>query len=313
MGLTWRPNPVPESQAHHVMTVALDSGATYWNAGEFYGTPTYNSLHLLNRYFTANPSAAEKVVLCVKGCLTPQGPDGSPEGVRKSVENSLKILGGMKKLDVFECGRVDPNTEIEITIKALGELVKEGKIGGIGLTEVRAETVRRAAKVHPIASVEVELSLWATEPLTNGVAAACHELGIPVVAYSPLGRGFLTGQIKKPEDLPEGDFRRALPRFQPESFDQNMKLVRELQGIAEKKGCTAAQLAMGWVKGLNGKEGMPTIIPIPGATTEERVLENMKDVALSDAERDEIDEILKEANIIGGRYPEGFLTKLLEG
>ena len=312
MGLTWRPNPVPESQAHHAMTTALNSGATYWNAGEFYGTPTYNSLHVLNHYFTANPSAAEKVVLCVKGAVGPQGPDASPEGVRKSVENCLKTLGGVKKLDVFECARVDPKTEIEVTIKALGELVKEGKIGGIGLSEVRAETVRRAAKVHPIAAVEVELSLWATEPLTNGVAAACNELGIPLVAYSPLGRGFLTGQIKKAEDIPEGDFRRTLPRFQPENFGKNMELVRELQTIAEKKGCTAAQLAMAWVKGLNGKEGMPPIIPIPGATTEERILENMKDVALSDAERDEIDDILQKANIIGGRYGEGH-AKLLEG
>lgn len=312
MGLTWRPDPVPEPQAHHAMTTALNAGATFWNAGEFYGTPTYNSLHLLNHYFTANPSAADKVVLSVKGAVGPMGPDGSPEGVRRSVDNCLKILDEVKKLDVFECARVDPKTDIEVTVGALAELVRNGKIGGIGLSEVRAETVRRAAKIHPIAAVEVELSLWATEPLTNGVAAACNELGIPLVAYSPLGRGFLTGQIQKAEDIPEGDLRRRFPRFQPENFDKNMELVKQLQGIAEKKGCTAAQLAMSWVKGLNGREGMPTIIPIPGATTEERILENVKDVALTEAERVEIDEILRKANVVGGRYDESHAA-LLEG
>ena len=246
-------------------------------------------------------------MLNVKGAVGPKGPDGSPEGVRRSVENCLKLLDGTKKLDIFECGRVDPNTEIEVTVKALAELVQEGKIGGIGLSEVRAETIRRAAKVHPIASVEVELSLWATEPLTNGIAAACKELDIPLVAYSPLGRGFLTGQIKTLEDIPEGDHRRGLPRFQPGNFEKNMELVKELQGIADKKGCTTAQLAIGWVKGLNGKEGMPLIIPIPGATTEERVEENMKDVKLSEAEDKEIEKILQKANVIGGRYEKGHI------
>ena len=239
-------------------------------------------------------------------------PDGSPEGIRRSVENCLKLLDGKKKIDIFECARVDPKVEVEVSIKALAELVKEGKIGGIGISEVRAETIRRAAKVHPIAAVEVELSLWATEPLTNGVADACYELGIPLVAYSPLGRGFLTGQIKEVEDIPEGDLRRRFDRFQPENFEKNLDLVRELQKIADKKGCSAAQLAMGWVMGLNGKKGMPTIIPIPGASSEERVKENTATVYLSEQEEQDIAAILAKAEVHGGRYND-HAVRLLEG
>lgn len=184
------------------MKAAVNSGSNLWNGGEFYGTPEYNSLHLLNRYFTKYPEDADSVVLSIKGGLRNMAPDGSPEGIRASVDNTLKLLNGKKTLDIFECARVDPKTPIETTIAALAEYVKAGKIKGIGLSEVKAETIRRAHKVHPIAAVEVEISLWATEPLSNGVVDVCAELGIPVVAYSPIGRGFLSGQIKKVEDIP---------------------------------------------------------------------------------------------------------------
>ena len=221
------------------MQTALAEGANFWNGGEFYGTPDYNSMHLLKRYFTENPAHADKVVLSIKGGIKmpEMRPDGTEEGVRRSVDNVLNGLGGTKFLDMFECARVDPDTPIETTIAALAKYVQAGKIGGISLSEVKAETIRRAAKVHPIAAVEVEFSLWATDILENGVAAACAEHNIPLIAYSPLGRGFLTGEIKKPEDIPEGDFRKHLPRFQPDVFDQNLELVTELEELAARKGC----------------------------------------------------------------------------
>ncbi len=297
------------------MKAALNTGANFWNGGEFYGTPEYNSLHLLNRYFSTYPEDADKVVLSIKGGINPgtMSPDGSEKGVRRSVDDCLKTLDGKKTLDIFECARVDPNTPIETTIGVLAACVKEGKIKGISLSEVRAETIRRAHKVHPICAVEVEFSLWATDILTNGIAATCAELGIPVVAYSPLGRGFLTGQIKSIDDIPEGDFRRHLPRFQPDVFEKNLELVTQLEKIAEKKGCKPSQLAMAWVKSFSGKPGMPTMIPIPGATTEERVVENSKDVVLGKEDLEAIDEILRNAVVAGDRYPEGPLKALMNG
>ena len=296
------------------MRAALSTGANFWNGGEFYGTPEYNSLHLLNQYFSQYPADAEKVVLSIKGGLNPDTriPDGTEAGVRRSVDACLAGLEGKKFLDLFECARVDPKTPIETSIETLAKYVEEGKLGGISLSEVKADTIRRAAKVHPIAAVEVEFSLWATDILENGIAATCAELGIPVVAYSPLGRGFLTGEIKKLDDLPEGDGRRHLPRFQPDVFDQNLEIVTELEKVAKKKGCTPAQLALAWVKQWSGKEGMPVIIPIPGATTEKRVLENMRDVDLDAGDLKEIDAILEKAPVLGDRYG-GPLAKLMNG
>jgi pyridoxine 4-dehydrogenase len=222
-----------------------------------------------------------------------------------------RVLGGRKKVDVFECARVDPKTPIEETVKALGELVKEGKIGGIGLSEVRAETIRRAAKVHPIAAVEVELSIWATDILQNGVAKACAELGIPIVAYSPLCRGVLTGEApKRNADVPEQ--LRSFPKFQDDVLQGNLRLTEEVEKLARQKGCTVAQVAIAWVRGMSGRNGLGVIVPIPGATTEARVLENSKDVTLTDEEMQEIDEILKRNKVVGERYG-GPVAKLSEG
>ena len=287
------------------MRTALSLGANFWNGGEFYGPPEANSLQLLNAYFTQYPDDADKVLINIKGGLSKdRRPTGSEEGVRASVDNCLKLLGGKKKLDMFECARVDPNTPIETTMKALAACVKEGKIGGIALSEVRAETIRRAHKVHPVCAVEVELSLWQTEVLTNGVATACAELGIPIVAYSPLGKGILTGQIKSLDDLPEDDFRRQVPRFSKENFPKNLELVTELEKLAEAKGCKPSQLALAWVRQLSEQKGMPTIIPIPGTTTEARVTENMGVVRLDEKDMEKIDKILQSFEPVGSRYPE---------
>ena len=165
------------------MRAALEAGCNCWNGGEFYGPPERNSLVLLNKYYEKYPEDASKVVLNIKGGLSPSfTPDGSPEGVRRSVENCLKQLGPKGKIDMFECARKDPKTPIEVTMRALEELVKEGKIGGIALSEVNANTIRQAAKVTKIAAVEIELSLFSTDALTNGVAEACAELDIPILA-----------------------------------------------------------------------------------------------------------------------------------
>jgi len=175
------------------MRAALTAGANSWNGGELYGTPERNSLHLLNEYFTKYPEDAEKVVLSIKGGLKPgeMAPDGSEANVKRSIDECLKVLDGKKFLDLFECARVDPKTPIETTIAAINKYVEAGKIGGISLSEVSAESIRRAAKVAKISAVEVEFSLWSTDILNNGIAEACAELDIPIIAYSPIGRGFL--------------------------------------------------------------------------------------------------------------------------
>jgi len=304
MGLTWKASPPSEEQCFKTLKASLKAGANFWNAGEFYGTPEHNSLTLLNKYFTKYPEDAEKVVLSIKGGLVNMRPNGTPEGIKTSVENCLRLLDGKKSIDVFECARVDKSVPIETTMKALEEYVKAGKIGGIALSEVSAATIQKAAKATKIVAVEVELSLWTLNILSNGVAAACAENNIPVVAYSPMGRGMLTGEIKSPDDIPENDMRKQHPRFQPENFSKNLDLVKELEKIAQEKGVTPAQLALGWTRSIAKKDGMPEIIPIPGASSEARVLENSKDVMLSAGDLKAIDEILAKFTVTGARYAE---------
>jgi len=256
------------------------------------------------------------------------GPDGSPEGIRASVEEAFRVLGGTKTVDIFECARVDPKTPIETSIKALAELVKEGKIGGIGLSEASASTIRKAHAIHPISAVEIELSLFTPDVLHNGIADTCHErklyilrkhevikpppdseihatVSIPIVAYSPVGRSILTGEISKLDDLPQNDFRRMLSRFKPEVFDQNLKLVNAVGQIAKRKGVTTAQVAIGWVC----RQGA---IPIPGSTKANRVTENCKPASLSDEDMAEIQKILDTMPAAGERYG-GVHENLLNG
>lgn len=164
--------------------------------------------------------------------------------------------------------------------------------------------IQNSHKVHPIAAVEVELSLWSTEILHNDVAKTCAELGIPVVAYSPLGHGVLAGAFSKQSDIPEGSFLKMVPKFQGEALTTNMKLVNEVKALAAKKGVAPGQIALAWVRTLSGGPGLPTIIPIPGGTTSDKVIQNMQDIGkLSQAEMEEIDTILKENKVVGDRYP----------
>jgi pyridoxine 4-dehydrogenase len=317
MGLTLR--PTPQSQAFPAMRATLTSGSNFWNGGEIYGSSDRNSLHLLNEYFTKYPEDAEKVVLSIKGGYTPGGlrlpgakPDGSPQNIKRSIDECLRVLDGKKFLDMFECARVDPDVPLETTLNAINEYVTAGKVGGISLSEVSAATIRRAAKVVKVVAVEVEVSLWATDIFTNGVAQACSELSIPIVAYSPIGRGFLTGSIKTPADIPADDFRKHLPKFQGEAFANNIKLVEEIEGLAKRKGVTPAQVGIAWLTALSGRKGNPVIIPIPGASSEGRVKENSMQVQLTDAELDEIEGILKGFVPQGGRYHDSH-SRYLEG
>ncbi|PWY81932.1 pyridoxal reductase [Aspergillus heteromorphus CBS 117.55] len=284
MRMTWVPEPPSQEQCFDTLNKTLELGANFWNAGELYGTP---------------------IVLSIKGGAKKGElkPDSSEANIRRSVDECLRVLDGKKAIDIFECARQDPNVPVEQQVTVLAQLVKEGKIGGIGLSEVDAETIRRAHKVHPIAAVEVEMSLWDTTILHNDVAKVCAELDIPVVAYSPLGRGVLAGAFTKLEEIPEGDFRRTLPKYQDEAMKQNIKLVQEVNALATRKNVAPVQIAIAWVLALSGKPGLPTIIPIPGGTTVDKVTQNLQGVpVLSDAELDELKAILEENKIVGARY-----------
>lgn len=319
MGLTWRPTITPDEIAFKVMKTALDNGANFWNSGEFYGIPpnlTAN-LQLINRYFTKYPEDSEKVVLSVKGAVE-IGPTGTAlrgdrEGVQRSVDNILQILDGKVRVAIFECARVDTSVPLEETISTLAEYVKAGKIGGIGLSEAGPKTIRKAHSIHPIAAVEVEVSLWATDIFTpGGVADTCAELGIPIAAYSPLGRGFLTGEIKSFNDVPEGDPRRHCERFHPGNFEKNFELVDKISAISKRKGWTNSQLALAWVRQVGNAPGKSVIIPIPGATTVARAEENFKAcVELTEGEMEEISKILESMEIVGSRYLQAQESKLL--
>ncbi|KAL2857334.1 NADP-dependent oxidoreductase domain-containing protein [Aspergillus pseudoustus] len=277
MGLTRPWVPVEYPIAAKIMRTALEQGANFRNGGIHYGTPTANSLHLLKYYFTQYPEDVDKVVLSIKGGygMATHSPNGTSEGVRASVETALSVLDGVKKINIFECARVDPIVPIETTIGALAQLVVEGKIGGIGLSTLSAATICRAHAVHPIAGAEIELSLFTPEVLMNGVAETCRELNIPIIAYSPVARGWLAGQLHQFEDLSESDMRRHLSRFKREAFENNAKLAEAVRAVAKRKGVTVPQVAMPWVSAQGA-------IPIPGATTEERVRENCTRVELDE-------------------------------
>ncbi|KAK1761727.1 NADP-dependent oxidoreductase domain-containing protein [Phialemonium atrogriseum] len=253
-----------------------------------------------------NPEDADKVVVCIKSGVVDMKTlliDGSPETVRRLVADANRVLAGRKKIYVFGVAGVDPKVPGEETVRALGELVAAGEIGGIQLSEVGAATIRRAAAVAKIDMVGEEESLWATEIFGNGVAETCAELGIPVVAHTPLGVRMLTGKIKTLDDLPPGHHLRVFPRFQPENFQKILDLVAELEKLAKAKGVSPSQLALSWVKLKSKKPGILLIIPVAGARSGERVKENAETVNLSEEELGAIAAILESFPVYGTRYP----------
>ena len=237
----------------------------------------------------------------VRDSANPQarGVNGKPEYVRSSCEASLRRLG-VDHIDLYYQHRVDPDTPIEDTVGAMAQLVKEGKIRYIGLSEASAQTLRRAAKVHPIAALQTEYSLWTRDP-EDGILATCRELGIGFVAYSPLGRGFLTGQFKRFEDLPEDDYRRHSPRFQGENFQKNLDLLHRVEEIAGEKHCTPSQLALAWVL-AQAKD----IVPIPGTKRRKYLEDNAGavNVRLTKADLQHIEDAFPTGAAAGERYPE---------
>jgi aryl-alcohol dehydrogenase-like predicted oxidoreductase len=231
-----------------------------------------------------------------------RGVNGRPEYVRQSCEGSLRRLG-VETIDLYYQHRVDPNTPIEETVGAMAQLVKEGKVRYLGLSEASVKTLRRAAKVHPIAALQSEYSLWTRDP-ENEALATCRELGIGFVAYSPLGRGFLTGQLKRFEDLAADDYRRSSPRFQGENFQKNLDIVRGIQEIAQEKGCKPSQLALAWVL-AQGED----IVPIPGTKRRKYLEENAAalEIKLTPDELRRIGEAFPPGRAEGARYHEQFM------
>jgi aryl-alcohol dehydrogenase-like predicted oxidoreductase len=287
-----------EAEAINTIHYALEHGVNFLDTADMYGPFTNEKL-----VGKAIKDKRDQVVLATKfgNQRSPDGKflgiNGKPEYVRKSCEDSLQRLG-VDHIDLYYQHRVDPNTPIEDTMQAMAGLVKEGKVRYIGMSEAKPETIRRAAKVHPITALQTEYSLWSREP-EDEILATVRELGIGFVAYSPLGRGFLTGRFQKPEDIPEDDFRRNNPRFQGDSFYKNLELVERVKEIAEDKGVTAGQLALAWVL-AQGND----IVPIPGTKRIQYLKENIAaiDIELTDEDLQRLDEAVPQGAATGLRY-----------
>jgi aryl-alcohol dehydrogenase-like predicted oxidoreductase len=301
MGMSWAYGPTDEAESLRVLHRYLELGGNFLDTAEIYG-PWVNE-ELVGKFLREVPR--DRVVVATKFGFridpdgTRRGPDSSSANVRRAVEGSLQRLG-IDVIDLYYQHRVDPNVPIEDTVGAMAELVKAGKVRTLGLSEAGPETLRRAAKVHPIAALQSEYSLWTREIESNGVLATCRELGITFVPYSPLGRGFLTGTIQKPEDLDASDWRRAnQPRLQGEALQANLRLAAAIKELAAEKGITPAQLALAWV--LAQGEDM---VPIPGTKRVRYLEDNMGalDVTLTAADLQKISAKLAEFQIVGERY-----------
>jgi aryl-alcohol dehydrogenase-like predicted oxidoreductase len=283
---------------------ALELGINFWDTADVYG---YGENEVL--VGKSLRGRREKVFLATKFGIvrdksnpTARGVSGKPEYVRAACEASLKRLG-VEAIDLYYQHRVDTTTPIEETVGAMAQLVQEGKVRYLGLSEASAETIRRAHKVHPIAALQTEYSLWSRDP-EDEVLPTARELGIAFVAYSPLGRGFLTGQIKKFEDLAADDYRRASPRFMGENFQKNLALVDRVTQIAKEKHCTAGQLALAWLLAL-GED----ILPIPGTKRRKYLEENAgaDTVQLNAADLQRMDEVAPKDAAAGHRYNEAMM------
>lgn len=289
-----------EDEAIRTIHRALDLGVTFFDTADMYGVGRNEELvgrALKGRRYEAVIATKFGNVRSEDGKFL--GVNGRPEYVRSACEASLRRLG-VDFIDLYYQHRVDPNTPIEETVGAMADLVREGKVRFIGLSEAAPATIRRAHAVHPVTALQTEYSLWSRD-VEDEILPTCRELGIGFVAYSPLGRGFLTGRIRRFEDLAEDDYRRNSPRFQGENFAKNLELVWRIEEIAREKGCTPSQLALAWLL-AQGEE----IVPIPG--TKRRVLleENVgaADLRLSQEELRRIDEAAPQGAAFGTRYPE---------
>jgi aryl-alcohol dehydrogenase-like predicted oxidoreductase len=309
MGMSEFYGGTDEAESLGTIHRSLELGITFLDTADIYGIGDNEEL-----VGKAIRGKRDKVFLATKfGVVrsktdpTLRGVNGKREYAKASCEASLKRLG-VDRIDLYYQHRVDPKTPIEETVGAMAELVKEGKVRYLGLSEAGAQTIRRAHAVHPISALQTEYSLWSRDP-EGGILAVTRELGIAFVAYSPLGRGFLTGRFRKFEDLAENDFRRFSPRFQGENFQKNLDLVERVGELAKEKGCTPGQLALAWLL-AQGED----IIPIPGTKRRKYLEENAAaaDVVLVAKDLKRIDEVAQRGVAAGERYPEQ-LMDLLDG
>jgi aryl-alcohol dehydrogenase-like predicted oxidoreductase len=304
MGMSEFYGPTDEAESIATIHRALDLGITYLDTADVYG-PFKNEV-LVGE---AIKGRRKKVFLATKfGILRSEDPDyrgvsGRPEYVRQSFEASVKRLG-VDVVDLYYQHRIDPDVPVEDTVGTMGRLVQEGKVRYLGLSEAGPKTIRRAHKEHPITAVQNEYSLWTRGP-EDGVLAACNELGIGFVPYSPLGRGVLTGKIKSLTDLAQDDFRRTNPRFEEANLKKNLELARRLSEIAKEKGCTAGQLALAWVLAQG-----ETIVPIFGTKRRAYLEENIGalDVDLNGEDLKRLDQLFPKDVAAGARYGEAMLT-----
>ncbi len=270
MGMSEFYGETNETESLETLERALELGLNFYDTADMYGP--FTNEELLAKFIKGK---REKVVIATKFGIerdpndwTKRGINGTPEYVHKTVEGSLQRLG-IDEIDLYYQHRVDPNTPIEETVGAMAELVKEGKVKYLGLSEASADTLRRANAVHTISALQSEYSMW-TRDIEDEILPTCKELGVTLVAYSPLGRGFLTGRYKKPSDLTADDYRHHTPRFQGENFEKNIELANKVVEIAKRKGCTPAQLALAWIM-----QKAENIVPIPGTKKAHRLEENL--------------------------------------
>jgi aryl-alcohol dehydrogenase-like predicted oxidoreductase len=310
MGMSEFYGPGDEAESMATIHRAIELGCNFFDTADIYGP--YKNEELVGR---ALRGKRDKVVVATKFCSVrdpndpkARGVSGKPEYIRKSIDGSLKRLG-MDYVDLYYQHRVDPSTPIEETVGALADLVKEGKIRHIGLSEASPKTLRRAAKIHSIAALQTEYSLWSRDPEAE-ILPTCRELGVGFVAYSPLGRGFLTGQIKHFEDFAPDDFRRGISRFRGENFQKNVDLVGKVEEIARDKNCTPSQLALAWVL-AQGDD----IVPIPGTRRRSRLEENLNavDLHLTEADLQQIEKTFPRGVAAGQRYSEQMMQLIDAG
>src|SRR5580692_9156459 len=307
MGMSFAYGPTDEKESLQVLGRYLELGGNFLDTAEIYGP--YTNEELLGRFLRDVPR--DSVVVATKfgfriGENSIRTADSSPANVRRACDASLGRLG-IEVIDLFYQHRVDPNVPIEDTVGALSELVTAGKVRALGLSEASPETLRRAAKMHPIAALQSEYSLWSREVSANGVLATCRELGISFVPYSPLGRGFLTGAIQKVSDLDPTDWRRTNPRFEEEALQNNLGLAEIVRDLAAKKDCTPAQFALAWVL-AQGND----MIPIPGTKRLKYLEDNMGalKVRLTKQDLKETEARFQQVAVAGARYAPDMMALL---
>ncbi|MEO5728632.1 MAG: aldo/keto reductase [Byssovorax sp.] len=304
MGMSEFYGPGDEAESIATLHRALELGITLLDTADIYGP--FTNEELVGRALQGRRDQAIVATKCgiVRDPADPsrRGFNGRPEYIKASCDSSLKRLG-VEVIDLYQLHRVDPATPIDESVGAMGDLIQAGKVRAIGLSEVSSATLRRAHAVHPIASVQTEFSLWSREPEVD-LLATCRELGVGFLAYSPLGRGFLTGQIQRFEDFAADDFRRHSPRFQGENFQKNLDLVVKLGEIAAAKACTPSQLALAWVLSRGG-----SVVPIPGTKRRKYLEENVGAFQVEITEQDEswIDAVLPPGAAVGGRYADAMM------